>query len=264
MNPPRRAAALVAEDLTRAELLLHGNDVEDASDDDAEDYQVEDEDLEEEDQQQQRASTRERGFITQRSMRKAEEAWIAMNATSNTGNRKDIMHMLNRAAATRDSKLRQGKDDPMLRAVLTTSKSSAPSTANLLAAARNALQDSGRVQVEERARFGGQMVTLSRQVNTKEALAMKAKAEAQTGLDRVVSDIINGRKGVSTVQKSSADWDAYKHAKSLEAELADAGKKGFVEKEAFLNRVDYRQFEIERAQRERERVMREAKMQKKE
>mgnify|MGYP000272673969 CR=1 FL=1 len=54
---------------------------------------------------------------------------------------------------------------------------------------------------------------------------------------------------LSTLTKSSIDWDTYKHEKGVEDELAGASKGGFVEKQAFLARVDGRRDELYREHR---------------
>jgi hypothetical protein len=61
------------------------------------------------------------------------------------------------------------------------------------------------------------------------------------------------KKKMSTLQKSSYDWDKYKTQEGLEAELEQHKKDSYLEKLSFLNRADWRQFEQEREVRERAR-----------
>ena len=64
-------------------------------------------------------------------------------------------------------------------------------------------------------------------------------------------------KKVTTIQKTSNDWDALKSsmcaADVLKMETAGRGKEGYLGKEEFKDRVDGRRFEIERGRREAER-----------
>lgn len=55
----------------------------------------------------------------------------------------------------------------------------------------------------------------------------QAKAAAK-GLDKVLEEL-QGPKAISTVAKSSIDWDNFKEAEGLEDELAKAQKDGYVE-----------------------------------
>ena len=73
-----------------------------------------------------------------------------------------------------------------------------------------------------------------------------------TALDRVLADL-NGTKKLSTMEKTSLDWDRYKEEHRLTDELNQSIKDGYLEKQNFLLRLDQRQFEIEKADRERKR-----------
>lgn len=66
-------------------------------------------------------------------------------------------------------------------------------------------------------------------------------------------------KRVSTVQKTSDDWESFKDTdKQLQDELEKKaqGKDAYLVKQDFLQRVDHRRFEIEKEERERERSKR--------
>jgi len=161
--------------------------------------------------------------------------------------------------------------DPLMRSLLAKSEDGAPRL-DALEIARTVLATVGTVEVSETVRFAGETVTVTREVDRGSAVAQQARARASrdadaaatataaaaaaSGLDLVVEGI-SKRRGITTVEKSSYDWDAYKREKALEGELKDAAKTGFVEREAFLGRVDERRFEIERAERERARAKRE-------
>ncbi|XP_066288553.1 craniofacial development protein 1-like [Branchiostoma lanceolatum] len=73
------------------------------------------------------------------------------------------------------------------------------------------------------------------------------KRPAGGGLGSVLSKI--GKKPkMSTLVKSKIDWDSYKKEEKIEDDLAihNRGKEGYLERQAFLQRTDLRQFEVER------------------
>lgn len=69
-----------------------------------------------------------------------------------------------------------------------------------------------------------------------------------SGLGSVLGTIMNKKQKLSTLQKSMLDWKSFKKDKGIEEELDQhrRSKDSFVEKQAFLQRADVRQFEIER------------------
>ena len=69
---------------------------------------------------------------------------------------------------------------------------------------------------------------------------------------------MESKKSLTTIDKSSYDWDKYKDKEGIKEEVENAKKNGYIEKQEFLQRVDERQFNKERAQRERERIRRES------
>lgn len=78
------------------------------------------------------------------------------------------------------------------------------------------------------------------------------------GLDNLLSQISRPDK-LSTMSKTAADWDMFKSTNvDLASKLEDTamGNEAYLVKKDFLNRVDTRQFELEKAQRERERAAR--------
>lgn len=60
---------------------------------------------------------------------------------------------------------------------------------------------------------------------------------------------------MSTIQKSSMDWVKFKKDQKLEDELTMQTKDGYLEKQAFLQRADVRQFEVEKELREKKRAL---------
>jgi Bucentaur or craniofacial development len=89
------------------------------------------------------------------------------------------------------------------------------------------------------------------------AAASKKKPSAGGGIDSVLQQIAGPAK-ISTVAKTSADWDSFKTETGLEAELEKKaqGKDAFLIKQDFLSRVDNRTFELEKGERDRERAKR--------
>ena len=73
----------------------------------------------------------------------------------------------------------------------------------------------------------------------------------QQGIDHMLQQIAGPSK-ITTVAKTSADWDSFKTETGLEAELeAKAqGKDAYLVKQDFLTRVDNRKFEIEKNERD--------------
>lgn len=65
------------------------------------------------------------------------------------------------------------------------------------------------------------------------------------GLDQVL-EAIKGPQTVSTVAKSSMDWENYKEQEGLEEDLEKASKDGYLHRKDFLDRCDVRAFENEK------------------
>lgn len=61
---------------------------------------------------------------------------------------------------------------------------------------------------------------------------------------------LSGKKPkLSTLEKSKQDWDSFKSAEGIAEELKtfNQGKMGYLERQAFLERADVKQFEIEKS-----------------
>ncbi|XP_077565826.1 craniofacial development protein 1 isoform X2 [Stigmatopora nigra] len=69
------------------------------------------------------------------------------------------------------------------------------------------------------------------------------------GMCSLLNRIGGKKQKISTLEKSKMDWDAFKHEEGITEELAihNRGKDGYVERKNFLERVDHRQFEMEKA-----------------
>lgn len=68
------------------------------------------------------------------------------------------------------------------------------------------------------------------------------------GLSGILGRIGGKKQKMSTLEKSKVDWDAFKSEEGISEELAihNRGREGYVERKNFLERVDHRQFEIEK------------------
>mmetsp|Transcript_8292 Transcript_8292/g.15015 ORF Transcript_8292/g.15015 Transcript_8292/m.15015 type:complete len:282 (-) Transcript_8292:291-1136(-) len=80
------------------------------------------------------------------------------------------------------------------------------------------------------------------------------------GVDNLLSELSRPEK-LSTISKTSADWDLFK-AKNTDASLKEqlenqaSGKEAYLVKKDFLSRVDNRQFELEKKERDSARAKR--------
>ncbi|XP_039112388.1 craniofacial development protein 1 isoform X2 [Hyaena hyaena] len=69
-----------------------------------------------------------------------------------------------------------------------------------------------------------------------------------SGMTTLLGKIGAKKQKMSTLEKSKLDWESFKEEEGIGEELAihNRGKEGYIERKAFLDRVDHRQFEIER------------------
>ncbi|XP_014347750.1 craniofacial development protein 1 [Latimeria chalumnae] len=74
-------------------------------------------------------------------------------------------------------------------------------------------------------------------------------AKRPGGLSNILGKIGGKKQKMSTLEKSKLDWESFKEQEGIGEELAihNRGKDGYIERKAFLERVDHRQFEIERS-----------------
>ncbi|XP_077425720.1 craniofacial development protein 1 isoform X4 [Vanacampus margaritifer] len=68
------------------------------------------------------------------------------------------------------------------------------------------------------------------------------------GMSGLLSRMGGKKPKMSTLEKSKMDWDAFKYEEGISEELAihNRGRDGYVERKNFLERVDHRQFEMEK------------------
>ncbi|XP_075997917.1 craniofacial development protein 1 [Genypterus blacodes] len=74
-------------------------------------------------------------------------------------------------------------------------------------------------------------------------------AKRPAGMSSLLNRIGGKKQKMSTLEKSKMDWDAFKSEEGISEELAihNRGRDGYVERKNFLERVDHRQFEREKA-----------------
>ncbi|XP_051239288.1 craniofacial development protein 1 isoform X2 [Dicentrarchus labrax] len=77
----------------------------------------------------------------------------------------------------------------------------------------------------------------------------EVSAKRPAGMTSILGRIGGKRQKMSTLEKSKMDWDAFKSEEGITDELAihNRGREGYVERKNFLERVDHRQFELEKA-----------------
>ncbi|XP_054476136.1 craniofacial development protein 1 isoform X2 [Anoplopoma fimbria] len=77
-------------------------------------------------------------------------------------------------------------------------------------------------------------------------------AKRPAGMSSILGRMGSKKLKMSTLEKSKMDWDAFKSEEGISDELAihNRGREGYVERKNFLERVDHRQFEIEKAVRQ--------------
>ncbi|KAH9260160.1 hypothetical protein BASA81_001935 [Batrachochytrium salamandrivorans] len=254
MSLPKRAAAVLAEELNRQEIARGLPEDEDDQDD--EEYV---EEVVQVDHSHKRAKTSSRPTqrYTSRLRLQAEDTFARLQPSLH--NSSLLLAALKRAMAEEPAKRKPRAEgdlwlDPMLASFLRSQEREIPQpiSPQALDLAQQVIDTFGTTKVTEKVRFAGEMVDVVKQVDKPSS---NTSTQAKSMLEEMLEGISKTRS-VTTVEKSSYDWEQYKAQHQLEDELKDAGKDGFVEKQQFLHRVDDRQFELERTQRERERAIR--------
>ncbi|KAL4164586.1 hypothetical protein KRP22_004451 [Phytophthora ramorum] len=105
-------------------------------------------------------------------------------------------------------------------------------------------------KVDRVVKFAGKEYSVSTNAGAEAAGAQGGKK----GLDKMLASLDEPKK-VSTMEKSSLDWDKFKEKEGIEDELTQYTKDGFIEKQEFLQRLDLKRFEIEKAERDKQRKL---------
>jgi hypothetical protein len=280
--PTRRAASLIAEELNRQELEVNPegeNEQEEEADSDYESGAEDDNDLK---RMKMTKSHHLHGNLTQHGLsdsqkKRGEElfqqlftkvqnlpSYIKANQVLKTLYLEEVEE---EPFNPRKKKFHQTDEwiDPLLSSYVSTEvprsllQSSDRGLSNeSLAIARECLKTFGTTTVQEQVKFAGETVAVAKKVEKSKLIQeQQERQQNKRGLDEMIEGI-SKKRGITTVEKSSYDWEKYKEEKNLKDELKDASKAGYVEKQEFLHRVDERQFEQEKATRERERAIRDA------
>ena len=113
--------------------------------------------------------------------------------------------------------------------------------------------------VTETKVFAGQAIQVqTKKTDTVQGNSKKKGTAASSNLDNVLAQL-SGPTKISTATKTHNDWEQFKSTdKQLQEDLERKAqsKDAFLVKQDFLNRVDNRQFEIEKDKRDRERARR--------
>ncbi|XP_023218754.1 craniofacial development protein 1-like [Centruroides sculpturatus] len=86
----------------------------------------------------------------------------------------------------------------------------------------------------------------------------ESNKSAQVGIKRssnignILGKVMGKKPKMTTLDKSRLDWENFKKDENIDDEikLHNKGKDGYLERQAFLQRVDLRQFEVEKSIRE--------------
>ncbi|XP_077104943.1 craniofacial development protein 1 [Siphateles boraxobius] len=91
--------------------------------------------------------------------------------------------------------------------------------------------------------------SVSSEPQLSEALSSGSSVKRPAGMGSILNRIGTKKQKMSTLEKSKMDWDAFKTEEGIADELAihNRGKEGYVERKNFLERVDLRQFELEKS-----------------
>lgn len=128
--------------------------------------------------------------------------------------------------------------------------------------------DENKLKITKVFDFAGETVEVTKEVekDSKEAKQFLKKQENEAkvaksatkrpgGLNSIMGVISDKAPKMGTLDKSKMDWNDYVKKEGIKEELEshNRGKDGYVEKQMFLERADYRRFEIEREAREKSR-----------
>lgn len=118
-----------------------------------------------------------------------------------------------------------------------------------------------KIEITKVYDFAGESVTVSKKVSadSQEAekfLSSSKRSATGGGLSGVVGSLEKKAK-LGCLDKSKMDWNRFVDENSIREELSthNKGKDGYVEKQQFLERTDHRQFELEKAVRDKNRKL---------
>ncbi|XP_044958609.1 craniofacial development protein 1 isoform X1 [Hordeum vulgare subsp. vulgare] len=134
-----------------------------------------------------------------------------------------------------------------------TSEDTKKLAANALAAVKDAATAAsgrGKVEITEVRDFAGKDIEIKKLVDadSKEAVEKaSAVGAAPSAVDNILEQIRKKQK-LSVLDKTKKDWGEYKVEKGVEEELGAYKKSSnqYLDRQSFLKRADYREYELER------------------
>lgn len=122
-----------------------------------------------------------------------------------------------------------------------------------------AAEEPKKITVTETYDFAGEKVEVTKEVDSNTLNNSSVKSTNSTlpvvgrqrpsggGLGSLLGQI-GKQKKISTLEKSKLDWDGFKRREGIEEEIQthNKGKDGYLEKQDFLQRTDFKQFDIEK------------------
>ncbi|XP_051726359.1 craniofacial development protein 1 [Ctenopharyngodon idella] len=102
---------------------------------------------------------------------------------------------------------------------------------------------------EEKALEGKEEQSVSSEPRPSVPLSSGSSVKRPAGMGSILNRFGTKKQKMSTLEKSKMDWDAFKTEEGIADELAihNRGKEGYVERKNFLERVDQRQFQLEKS-----------------
>lgn len=126
----------------------------------------------------------------------------------------------------------------------------------------NLIPLSNKIKLTKEYEFAGEKVKVEEEVNRSEIDKLNKKNLStnsianplKRGLNSLVANLGKKQK-LSTLNKTKLDWDMFKKDEGIEDDLKNhtKNKNSFVERQAFLQRTDLKQFELEKSVREKTR-----------
>uniref|UniRef100_A0ACD5VQW7 Uncharacterized protein n=3 Tax=Avena sativa TaxID=4498 RepID=A0ACD5VQW7_AVESA len=200
-----------------------------------------------------------------------EDVWKKMNSGLPAKMPKPVMNKLNTVAKEKKSKVAnnwmsvlgiapskastndQAPKKGQQQTQHETSEDAKKLAANALAAVRDAAASAsgkGKVEITEVRDFAGKDIEIKKLVDadSKEAVEKaKAAGASPSAVDNILEQIRKKQK-LSVLDKTKKDWGEYKVENKVEEELGAYKKSSnqYLDRQSFLQRADYREFERER------------------
>ena len=119
-----------------------------------------------------------------------------------------------------------------------------PSVSSLIASVDNQF-----IEISEEATFAGKTVVLTRKVPATSVEAKRwlkkqetkpVKLETAAPLDSYLDSFVNAKRArtVNSMEKSAGDWSQFKDERNLQESLELERRKGYLDRQAFLSKVD--------------------------